>query len=43
VRPVTPDLAFEGILRWRLDKKPADADTLEHVRALLPAEDQQAS
>lgn len=30
---------FPRILRWRRDKRPADADTLEQVRALLP-EDQ---
>jgi DNA ligase-1 len=29
---------FPRILRWRTDKKAADADTLTRVRALLPAE-----
>jgi DNA ligase-1 len=29
---------FPRILRWRSDKKAADADNLERVRALLPAE-----
>ncbi len=29
---------FPRILRWRRDKRPADADTLERVRALLPDE-----
>lgn len=29
---------FPRILRWRRDKRPADADTLERVRALLPEE-----
>ena len=27
---------FPRILRWRRDKPPAEADTLETVRALLP-------
>jgi DNA ligase-1 len=27
---------FPRMARWRLDKKAADADTLETVRALLP-------
>ncbi len=27
---------FPRILRWREDKKPTDADTLERIRALLP-------
>jgi DNA ligase-1 len=30
---------FPRILRWRSDKKPADADTLDRVRALLPPEE----
>lgn len=29
---------FPRILRWRHDKRPADADTLETVRALLPTD-----
>ena len=29
---------FPRILRWRADKKAADADTLQRVRALLPGE-----
>jgi DNA ligase 1 len=29
---------FPRMLRWRTDKKPQDADTLEAVRALLPQE-----
>ncbi len=29
---------FPRILRWRHDKKPADADTLDTLKAMLPAE-----
>ena len=29
---------FPRILRWRTDKRPAEADTLATVKALLPAE-----
>ena len=29
---------FPRIARWRIDKKAADADTIETIRALLPAE-----
>ena len=29
---------FPRIARWRQDKKPEDADTLENIRALLEAE-----
>jgi DNA ligase-1 len=30
---------FPRILRWRTDKRPADADTLDRVKALLPPEE----
>ncbi|MEW4526810.1 ATP-dependent DNA ligase [Maioricimonas sp. JC845] len=30
---------FPRMARWRTDKKPEDADSLETIRALLPAED----
>jgi DNA ligase-associated putative exonuclease len=30
---------FPRMARWRTDKRPEDADTLETVRALIPAED----
>jgi DNA ligase-1 len=29
---------FPRILRWRTDKPPAEADTLDSVRAMLPPE-----
>lgn len=29
---------FPRMLRWRTDKKPGDADRLEQLQALLPAE-----